>query len=181
MSVLDIRLYGDPVLRRKADPVSEINDEVREFAEDLIDTMYEAEGVGLAAPQVGVSVRMLVADAEYNKDRSSARVFINPEILEADGEWKYEEGCLSIPGIRADVKRPERILLRYTDLSGETHEEEMNQVWARVLQHEIDHIDGKLFIDYLGAIKRSLIKKTLQDLEYESALYLEKLEEEDGR
>jgi peptide deformylase len=179
MGVLDIRLYGDPVLRRKAEPIEGIDDEIRELAADMIDTMYEADGVGLAAPQIGLSIRMLVADAEHAEGEGAARVFINPEILEKDGEWKFEEGCLSIPGIRADVVRPERIVLRYLDLDGNEQVEEMHELWARVLQHEIDHLDGKLFIDYLSQIKKTLIRKTLKELEYEAQAYLEDLAAED--
>ena len=181
MSVLDIRLYGDPVLRRKAESVVEIDDEIRELAADMIDTMYEAEGVGLAAPQIGLSIRIIVADAEHGEGGGSPRVFVNPEILEKDGEWRFEEGCLSIPGIRADVVRPERIVLRFQDLDGQEHVEEMHEIWARILQHEIDHLEGKLFIDYLSQIKKTLIRKTLRELEYEAQAYLEDLAaEEEG-
>ena len=179
MSVLDIRLYGDPVLRRKADPIDEFDGDLKELAEDMVDTMYEADGVGLAAPQIGLSVRILVADADHAEDRSTARVFINPEILEADGTWKMEEGCLSIPGIRADVVRPERIVVKYLDLDGNEHTEEMHEMWARVLQHEIDHLDGKLFIDYLSQIKKTMIKRTLKELEEEARAYLAELEAEE--
>lgn len=184
MTTLDIRLYGDPVLRRKAEPIEVIDAEIRTLAADMIETMYEADGVGLAAPQVGLPLRILVADAERADEEKAARVFINPEILEKGGEWKFEEGCLSIPGIRADVVRPERIVVRYLDLDGAEHVEEMNEMWARVLQHEIDHLDGKLFIDYLSQIKKTLIKKTLRELEEEAQAYLADLaaaEEEDER
>lgn len=179
MSVLDIRLYGDPVLRQKAVRVETFDAEIRELAADMVETMYEADGVGLAAPQIGLSIRMLVADADHAEEGRPARVFINPEILEKDGEWKFEEGCLSIPGIRADVVRPERIVVRYQDVEGQEHTEEMHELWARVLQHEIDHLDGKLFIDYLSQIKKTLIRKVLRELEYEAQAYLEDLAAED--
>lgn len=180
MSLRDIRLYGDPVLRRKAHPIETIDGGVRALAEDMVETMYEADGVGLAAPQIGLSVRMLVADADHAEDRSTARVFINPEIVERDGEWKFEEGCLSIPGIRAEIVRPERIVVRYLDLDGVEHTEEMHELWARVLQHEVDHLDGKLFIDYLSPIKKSLLRKTLKELEEDAQAYLAALATEEN-
>ena len=180
MALLGIRLYGDQVLRRRGEPIAEITDEVRQLAEDMIDTMYEAEGVGLAAPQIGRSVRLFVADGEYEEGMRKAQVFINPEVLEADGTWKFEEGCLSIPGIRADVVRPERVRVRYMDLEGKVYEEEMHELWARVFQHELDHLDGKLFIDYLSPIKRSLLAKRLKDLEREEKLDREARESADA-
>lgn len=165
---LEVLVYGDPVLRRKSAPIEEITPEIRQLAQDMIETMYIEEGVGLAAPQVGRSVRMLVADPEFDEENRPARVFINPEILESSGEWKFDEGCLSVPGIRAEIVRPEMIRLRYQDLDGNVHEEEMHEIWSRVLQHEIDHLDGKLFVDYLSPIKRSLIMKKLKALAKES-------------
>lgn len=165
---LEVLVYGDPVLRRKSAPIEAITAEIRQLAQDMIETMYVEEGVGLAAPQVGRSIRMLVADAEFDEETRPARVFINPEILESSGEWKFDEGCLSVPGIRAEIVRPEMIRLRYQDLDGNVHEDEMHEIWARVLQHEIDHLDGKLFVDYLSPIKRSLIMKKLKALAKES-------------
>jgi peptide deformylase len=168
MSTLEVLVYGDPVLRRKSAPIEEITDEIRQLAADMVETMYVEEGVGLAAPQVGRSIRMLVADPLFDEETRPARVFVNPQILESWGEWKFDEGCLSVPGIRADVIRPEAIRLRYQDLDGIEHEEEMHEMWARILQHEIDHLDGKLFVDYLSPIKRSLIMKKLRALAKES-------------
>lgn len=165
---LEVLVYGDPVLRRKSAPIDTVSDEIRKLASDMIETMYLEEGVGLAAPQVGRSIRLLVADAEFDELARPARVFVNPEILESSGEWKFDEGCLSVPGIRAEIVRPEMIRLRYQDLDGNTHEEEMHEIWARILQHEIDHLDGKLFVDYLSPIKRSLIMKKLKALAKES-------------
>jgi peptide deformylase len=165
---LEVLVYGDPVLRRKSTPVEAITPEIRQLAQDMMETMYLEEGVGLAAPQVGRSIRLLVADAEFDEETRPARVFINPEILESSGEWKFDEGCLSVPGIRAEIVRPEMIRLRYQDLDGDVHEEEMHEIWARILQHEIDHLDGKLFVDYLSPIKRSLIMKKLKALAKES-------------
>lgn len=166
--LLEVLVYGDPVLRRKSVPVENITDEIKELALDMIETMYAEEGIGLAAPQIGQSIRLLVADPSFDEETRPARVFINPEIIESSGEWKFDEGCLSVPGIRADVIRPEAIKVRYLDLEGVQHEEEMHEIWARVLQHEIDHLDGKLFVDYLSPIKRSLIMKKLRELAKES-------------
>jgi len=168
MSLLDIKLYGDPVLRKKAAPVETIDEEIRTLAADMVETMIEAPGVGLAAPQVGRSIRLLVADASYQDGGDGPRVFINPEILDSWGEWEYDEGCLSIPGLSAEIVRPEAIVVRFQDLSGETREEEFHRVWSRVLQHEIDHLNGKLFVDYLSPMRRALVLKKLRELARES-------------
>jgi peptide deformylase len=169
MAVLPVILYGDPVLRRKAAPIETIDDEIRRLAEDMIETMYEDAGIGLAAPQVDRSIRMLVADgSSYEGGGDSARVFINPVIIESWGERNFDEGCLSIPGIRAEILRPDSIRIRFQDLDGETHEEEMHELWSRVLQHETDHLDGKLFIDYLSPMRRALLMKKLKELARES-------------
>jgi peptide deformylase len=168
MALIPIRLYGDPVLRKKSVRVERVDDEIRSFGRDLIETMYEENGVGLAAPQVGRSIRMLAADATHHDGGDGPRVFVNPEILESWGEWEFDEGCLSIPGITAVLIRPEGIRVRFQDLSGETFEEEFHRLWARVLQHEIDHLDGKLFVDYMSAMKRSMIMKKLRELAKES-------------
>jgi peptide deformylase len=168
MALLPIRLYGDPVLRRKSEPVATVDQEIRSFGQDLIDTMYEASGVGLAAPQVGRLLRMLVADGSRREGGNGPRVFINPVILESWGEWEYDEGCLSVPGLTAEIVRPEAIRLRFQDLSGETREEEFHRLWGRVLQHEIDHLDGKLFVDYLSQMRRALVMKKLREIAKES-------------
>jgi peptide deformylase len=168
MSLLPIRLYGDPVLRRKALPVETIDDELRTLARDMIETMHDAPGVGLAAPQVGRSIRMLTADASGSDGGDGPRVFVNPEIVESWGEWEYDEGCLSVPGLTAILVRPEAIRVRFQDEEGEKHEEEFHRLWSRVLQHEIDHLDGKLFVDYLSPMRRALILKRLKELARES-------------
>jgi peptide deformylase len=111
---------------------------------------------------------MLVADASYTEGGPGPRVFVNPEILESWGEWVYDEGCLSIPGITAEITRPEAIRVRFLDLQGRVHEEEMHRLWARVLQHEIDHLDGKLFTDYLSPMRRALLMKKLREIQKES-------------
>lgn len=168
MSLLRIYTYGDPILRKKAAPIETVDDEIRKLSVDMIATMYDAEGVGLAAPQIGRSIRMLVADASHHDGDGGPRAFINPVILESWDEWSFDEGCLSVPGLSAELVRPEAIRLRFQDEQGEERIEEFHQLWARVLLHEIDHLDGKLFIDYLSPMRRALILKKLRALEKDS-------------
>ncbi|HSQ32056.1 MAG TPA: peptide deformylase [Gemmatimonadaceae bacterium] len=150
MSILEIRVLGDPILREETKPVAEITDELRALAGHMFDTMDLARGIGLAAPQVGRSERMAVISVEDQRF-----VVINPEIVEADGKTaKAEEGCLSIPDVYGDVERPARVRVRALDLDGKTFEVEAGDLLARCLQHEIDHLHGKLFIDYLSVLKR---------------------------
>jgi peptide deformylase len=149
VKLLDIRVLGDPVLRRETTPVHEITDELRELVADMFATMYAAEGIGLAAPQVGRMERVAVVDAEGTK-----LVLINPQVLEPSGSARAEEGCLSIPEIYGDVTRPETVVLRATDIEGNEYELEATELLARCIQHEVDHLHGKLFIDYLGLFKR---------------------------
>ena len=150
MSILEIRVLGDPILREETKPVAEITDELRALAKNMFDTMDLARGIGLAAPQVGRTERMAVIGVEDQRF-----VIINPEIVEADGKTaKSEEGCLSIPDVYGDVERPARVRVRALDLEGKTFEVEAGELLARCLQHEIDHLHGKLFIDYLSVLKR---------------------------
>ena len=151
MSILDIRVLGDPVLRKPTKPVTQITDELRTLIADMFETMYAAEGIGLAAPQVGRTERLAVVDV--NDDPF---VIINPEILEtSSARSKAEEGCLSIPDIYADVERPKTVTLRARDRDGKPFERDASELLARCLQHEIDHLDGKLFLDYLSVLKRT--------------------------
>jgi peptide deformylase len=168
MAILPIRIYGDPILRRKSVRVKVVDDEIRRLAADMVDTMFENNGVGLAAPQVGLSLRLLVADASHRDGGGGPRVFINPEILEAWDEWTFDEGCLSLPGLSAELVRPEAIIVRYHDETGAEYEEEFHQLWARVLQHEIDHLDGRLFVDRMSPMRRALIERKLKELARES-------------
>lgn len=149
MKLLDIRVLGDPILRRETVPVETITSEVRELAAAMFDTMYAAEGIGLAAPQVGRTERLTVVDVE-----SAKYALINPEIVLRSGSSRAEEGCLSIPEIYGEVNRAERIVVRAMNLEGETVEIEAADLVARCIQHEVDHLHGKLFIDYLGLFKR---------------------------
>ncbi|PYO04444.1 MAG: peptide deformylase [Gemmatimonadetes bacterium] len=150
MSILDIRVLGDPVLRKPTKRVTEVTDELRTLIADMFETMYAAEGIGLAAPQVGRSERLTVVDVEGKKF-----ALINPEMVSSDNTTeKAEEGCLSIPDIYGDVERPATVTVRFTDENGESREETASELLGRCFQHEIDHLDGKLFIDYLSPLKR---------------------------
>ena len=150
MSILDIRVLGDPALRKPTKRVKEVTDELRKLIADMFETMYAAEGIGLAAPQVGRSERVAVVDIEGKKF-----TLINPEVLStSDAPEKAEEGCLSIPDIYGDVERPAEVTIRATDEHGNQYQETAGELLGRCFQHEIDHLDGKLFIDYLSPLKR---------------------------
>ncbi len=149
MSVLDLHLLGSPVLREQSKPVVAVDDEVRRFVADLFETMHAAHGVGLAANQVGVARRIAVVETDDQK-----LVLINPRIVEASGKETGEEGCLSIPDIYADVTRPDRVVLEALDAEGNCYREELVGLAARAVQHEIDHLDGILFLDHLSMLKR---------------------------
>jgi peptide deformylase len=151
VSILDIRVLGDSVLRRPTTPVTEVTDELRRLIANMYETMYAAEGIGLAAPQVGRSDRLAVVDVEGAK-----YVLINPRIVSTQGPGKEiaEEGCLSIPDIYGDVERPATVTIRATDENGNEYEATGSELLGRCFQHEIDHLDGKLFIDYLSPLKR---------------------------
>ncbi len=163
MAVLDIRVLGAPVLRERTVPVKEITDPLRSLVADMFETMYAAEGIGLAAPQVGRGDRVFVMDVDEDP-----LVMINPEIIEREGTERGEEGCLSIPEIFGDVDRATRIIVRALDLDGNAFELELMDLSARCVQHELDHLDGKLFIDYMSLIKR---KFTARKWEKEAANY----------
>ena len=150
MALLDIHLLGSPVLRERTAPVAEVTDEVRRLAEDMFETMHAAKGIGLAAPQVGRRERLFVAEVEEGE----RLVLINPEIVLAEGKAKGEEGCLSIPEIYGEVERAARVTVRALDRDGRPFEVEGMGLLARCLQHEIDHLHGKLFIDYFSFLKR---------------------------
>jgi peptide deformylase len=152
MSLLPLHLLGSPVLRERSAEVSAIDDEVRQFVDDLFETMHTAKGVGLAANQVGVARRVAVVETEDEK-----LVLINPVILDAEGRDTAEEGCLSIPRVYADVTRPEKIVLEATDREGNRYTKTLDGLAARAVQHEIDHLDGILFVDHLGLLKRKRI------------------------
>lgn len=165
--IYPIVAYGDPVLKKKAQDIDQNYKDLPKLIEDMFETMYEAHGVGLAAPQIGLSIRLFVVDGgpldEEIKDFK--KVFINPVILEEEGEeWPYEEGCLSIPGIRSEVDRPFKLKLEYYDENWNKKVEEFDGLRARIIQHEYDHIEGVLFVDYLPALKKKLLKGKLTNI-----------------
>ncbi len=159
MAKLKILVFPDPRLRKTASPVAVVDDDLRVLIDDLFETMYAAPGIGLAATQVDVHRRLLVADVSVDNDEPHA--LINPVILEKDGVTVSEEGCLSVPGYYEEVERAEHIHVRYQDRSGTEVETEMDGTLAICVQHEIDHLDGKLFVDYLSDAKRSRIRQRL--------------------
>ncbi len=160
MALLKILHYPDERLRIKARPVAQVDDEIRILAEDMLETMYAAPGIGLAAPQVDVPKRVIVVDV--SEDKSDPRVFVNPEIIAHEGLIKTEEGCLSVPAIYEKVERFEWVRVRALDRQGEPFELEAEDLLAVCIQHEIDHLDGKLFVDYLSELKRKRIRKKLE-------------------
>jgi len=159
MAILPILEFPDPRLRTVAKPVAQVDDALRKLVEDMFHTMYEAPGIGLAATQVDVHLRLLVLDT--SEDKSSPMVFINPEILESKGSQVYQEGCLSVPGIYADVTRAESVTVRALDRDGKPFELAADGLLAVCIQHEMDHLAGKVFVDYLSPLKRELVKKKL--------------------
>ncbi len=160
MAKLKILEYPDPRLRKKAVPVASVDDALRRLIEDMFETMYDAPGIGLAATQVDVHRRLLVADVSAEKDHPY--VLINPEIVAQDGLEVSEEGCLSVPGYFEEVERAERVRVRYLDRDGAAIEADFEGLLAVCVQHEIDHLDGRLFVDYLSEAKRQRIRKRLE-------------------
>ncbi|WP_102226105.1 peptide deformylase [Acidimangrovimonas sediminis] len=171
MSLKTILIHPDPRLKKVTDPVGAITPEVGKLAEDMLETMYDAPGIGLAAPQVGVMSRLLVMDCVKDPEVSPRpMVLINPRITwSSEDRSTYEEGCLSIPDQYAEVERPAEVRVEWTGLDGKTHEEEFAGLWATCVQHEIDHLDGKLFIDYLKPLKRQMITRKMVKLKREKA------------
>ena len=166
-----IILHPDPRLKKLSEPISDVNDDLRTLADDMLQTMYEAPGIGLAAPQVGVLQRLIVLDCVKGEDEKPRPiVMFNPEIVSASDETRvYEEGCLSIPEQYADVTRPSEVEVRWIDADGAEHQEVFTDLWATCVQHEIDHLDGKLFIDYLKPLKRQIITRKMVKLKRELA------------
>ena len=156
--------YSEGVLHRRADAVGDITTEIDRLIEDMIETMYAAPGVGLAAPQIGVPLRIFVADLSAGRNLNDLIVMINPELVERDGVQQEEEGCLSVPGFNATVPRPARAVVRGLGREGVGHEFEGSDLLARVFQHELDHLDGTLFLDRLRGIKREMIIRKINKL-----------------
>lgn len=160
MTTLAILEFPDPRLRTLARPVEVVTEAEKQLAEDMLETMYEARGIGLAATQVNEPVRVFVLDLSENRDEP--RIFINPEIIDREGTQTCEEGCLSVPGVYAEVQRAERITVKALDVEGKPFELEADELLAVCIQHEIDHLDGKVFIDYLSPLKRRMVEKRLK-------------------
>jgi peptide deformylase len=166
-----ILIHPDPRLKKVCAPVADLSDELRVLADDMLETMYDAPGIGLAAPQIGVLDRLIVMDCVKGENETPRPlVMFNPEIVAASDVMNvYEEGCLSIPEEYAEVKRPEAVDVRWIDRDGNEQSETFDGLWATCVQHEIDHLNGKLFIDYLGPMKRQLITRRMQKLKREQA------------
>lgn len=160
MAKLEILTFPDPRLRRTAEPVEQVDDNTRQLVDDMLETMYAAPGIGLAAIQVNVPKRVVVIDV--SDEKNAPLCLINPEILERDGEEQMDEGCLSVPGFYETVKRAERIRMRALDRNGDPFELETDGLLAVCIQHEIDHLDGRLFVDHISALKRQRIRKKLE-------------------
>jgi peptide deformylase len=171
MPLREVLQFPDPRLKRKSVPVREISEEIRALARDMIEVMYDEPGIGLAAPQVGEAVRLVVMDTSWNEEggEKNPQVMVNPEIVLRDGTLTWTEGCLSVPDFQAEVERSARVVVRYTDLDGKACEEDVSELRAVCFQHEIDHLDGILFIDRISRLKRSLYvqkrKKALREEE----------------
>lgn len=166
-----ILIHPDPRLKKVCEPVSAISPELGKLAEDMLETMYDAPGIGLAAPQIGVTKRLIVMDCvKEGAGDPRPMVLFNPEITWSSEDLStYEEGCLSIPDQYAEVKRPASVRVRWTGLDGAAQEEQFDGLWATCVQHEIDHLNGKLFIDYLGLMKRQMITRKMEKLKRERA------------
>lgn len=171
MSILPILIHPDPRLKKVCEPVAAFDDALRSFVDDMLETMYDAPGIGLAAPQVGVMKRVLVMDCAEREGEAPAPIaLINPEITAASDEMnEHEEGCLSIPDQYGMVKRPAVVTVSYLDPTGTAQEQEFDGLWATCVQHEIDHLNGKLFIDFLGSVRRQMITQKMKKLKRERA------------
>jgi len=167
MALLKIRVYGDPVLEKKGARIDQVDDRIRTLVADMVETMTAAPGIGLAAPQVGESLQLCLVDLSAGQDPDQLHVLINPEIVASKGVQKEEEGCLSFPGIFGFVERPERVTVRYMDLEGKTRELEGDGLLARALCHEIDHLNGQVFIRKMSPLKRKMVLKTIAKLKRE--------------
>jgi len=168
--ILPIVAYGDPVLRKETKEIGKTYPNLNELIENMFETMYEAPGVGLAAPQIGLSIRLIVMDGTAFADdepvlQDYKKVFINPVIVEEEGEeWLFNEGCLSFPGLREDVARKPTITIEYYDEHFEFHKETIDGIKARIIQHEYDHLEGVVFIDHLSSLKKTLLKRQLNEI-----------------
>lgn len=156
--------FGDPVLEKPAEPITRFDDELKKLVEDMFESMYAARGVGLAAPQIGISKRLAVVDITFKEDPNAKLVLINPEIVQKEGRQRGTEGCLSIPEFREEVTRAKTVTVRAQDLTGKFFEQTGEDLLARALLHETDHLYGKLYISHISALKRDLIKRKIKKL-----------------
>lgn len=164
MGIRRIVWYPDPVLREKSEEIRDIDSEIKELAQDMLDTMYENNGIGLAAPQVGITKRLITVDITGPDKRENPIIMVNPEIIERRGEAEGEEGCLSFPEFKVNVKRAASLKVRYLDLDGQEHIVDANELFAICLQHEIDHLDGRLLIDYASSLKKKMYENKIKKL-----------------
>jgi peptide deformylase len=155
---------GDPVLEKRAEPVTAFDDELKKLVDDMFESMYAAHGVGLAAPQIGISKRLAVIDTTFKEDPDAKLVLANPEIIHTEGRHTQNEGCLSIPDFRESVTRPRTVTIRAQDLNGTFYEKTGEELLARAFLHETDHLNGKLYISHISALKRDLIKRKIRKL-----------------
>jgi peptide deformylase len=167
--VREIVIWPDPVLKKASAPVARVDEEIRQLLDDMAETMYAADGVGLAAPQVGVSKRVVVIDTSPRQEGQKLLHLVNPEILKTEGETVFTEGCLSVPGEAEEVERAAKVWVRANGRDGRIFEVEAEGLLAIALQHEIDHLDGTLFVDHLSSLKRELIRKRMKKLKAERA------------
>ncbi len=169
MAILEILHYPEPLLKQKSVPVTTFDDELKQLASDMVETMYAAPGVGLAAPQVGVLKRLIVLDCSGSEEPADLLIAVNPEVIGGEGESLEEEGCLSVPGYWASVRRTETATLRYQDLDGNVCERSADGLLAIGMQHEVDHLEGILFVDRLSPLKRSIFRKKYMKMMKEKA------------
>ena len=167
MSVLEVVHYGDPILRKKCNSVKDFS-KLESLLNDMFDTMYEENGIGLAANQVGFDMNLFIIDISGIEEDEKTRVFINGEIINSEGESWFEEGCLSIPEIRLNVKRPDIIKFKYQDEKGQEHEEDFDGLLARAIQHEVDHLNGVFIVDRVSKSEKMSVAKELKDIEENS-------------
>jgi peptide deformylase len=167
--VREIVIWPDPVLKKKASPVQRVDDSIKSLVNDLFETMYAADGVGLAAPQVGVLKQVIVLDTTPRQPESKPVAMINPQIIAKEGSTRYSEGCLSVPGEAEEVDRAAKVTVKFLDVSGQEQTLEADGLLAVAIQHETDHLQGTMFVDYLSPLKRELIKKRMKRLKAERA------------
>ena len=173
MSVLEVVNYGNPILRKRCNQVTDFS-RLSDFIDDMFDTMYEEEGIGLAANQVGVDLNLFIIDISHTDDNEYPRIFINGEITSSQGESIFSEGCLSIPEVALEVTRPEVISFKYQDINEKWHEEEFDGLLARAIQHEIDHLNGVLIIDLVSEMQRLKVNKEVKRIKNDSIVKLKR-------